>query len=343
MRSVLLDCKDVIKIYRSAANIKVPALRGIDLSIKENELIALVGPSGAGKTTFINVLGLIEHLSSGEIIYESHLGYLKYSEVKFKEKVRFRREIFGYLFQLPEANLFYHLTALNNVTFPMKILGKLSREEQKKRAFELLHILHLTDRQNNRPSQLSGGEAQRLGICVALANDPQIILADEPTGELDSLNTFAIINYFKELNQQFGKTIVVVTHDHRFAKKVDNVYKIQDGKIISIYQPKNRNERTLLKFTFVSEKGELIIPSTLLKQFNIRNKVKIEAGESFLKIISPSGNITQKRKNFEKHEEYTLITEDGAFIIPTNLRKRYRIKNKVTLKPTSEYIKIIPV
>jgi ABC-type lipoprotein export system ATPase subunit/bifunctional DNA-binding transcriptional regulator/antitoxin component of YhaV-PrlF toxin-antitoxin module len=342
MGSVLLDCKDVIKIYKSTANTKIPALRGIDLSIKESEIIALIGPSGSGKTTFINVLGLIEHLSSGEIIYESHLGYLKYSEVKLSDKIRFRREIFGYLFQQPEMNLFYHLPALRNVTFPMKILGKLVREEQKKRALELLKIFNLEDKRKNYPSQLSGGETQRLGICVALANDPQILLTDEPTGELDSLNTYAIIDYFNEVNHEFGKTIVIVTHDPRFASKVDFIYKIQDGKIISLYQPRNQTERNNLELTFVSEKGEIIIPSSILNQYSINRMVKIEAGEFYLKIISPTGNKTKKRK-LETSEEFTPITRDGALIIPTKLRKKYTIKDKVYLETTSEFIRIIPL
>jgi ABC-type lipoprotein export system ATPase subunit len=288
-RNKVLECSDVIKIYESqVSKIKVPALRGIDLTIHEGELIAIIGPSGVGKSTLINILGLLDRPSSGEIILNSQeLGRIAYSTTPLNKFISLRRQIFGFLFQLPDKNLLFHRNALGNVIFPMKVIDKFTRQERIKRAHELLRMLGMENRKNHKPSQLSGGEAQRLAICVALAIDPQIILADEPTGELDSLNTMAIINYFQELNKELGKTFIVVTHDPRFQTMTNITYSMLDGKITSLHKPKDEKESYQVReeYTYVSNDGGLQIPNEYRLRYNINRIVKLEPGENGFKVV----------------------------------------------------------
>lgn len=289
MKDVLLECNDVIKIYESTkTKVKIPALRGIDLKIWEGDLLAIIGPSGAGKTTLLNVMGMLDRPSSGKIILNSpEIGQIKYSEIGLKQLINLRRRMFGFLFQLPEHNLLTHLTVWKNIIFPMKVAGKFSREERQKRATELMRVIGIGKRKNHKPPQLSGGEAQRLGVCIALANDPPIVLADEPTGELDSMNTFSMINYFRELNQNLGKTFIVVTHDHRFQSMTDTTYRIQDGRITALHRPKDASKGYMLReeFAYVSDDGGIKIPTVFRQRYGIRKIVKLEPHTDHIKII----------------------------------------------------------
>ncbi|MHA1450823.1 MAG: ABC transporter ATP-binding protein [Candidatus Hodarchaeales archaeon] len=289
MNDVILECNDVIRIYESSkTKVKIPALRGIDLNIREGDLLAIIGPSGAGKSTLISVLGMLDRPSSGEIVLNlPSLGKIKYTETTVSKLINLRRKVFGFLFQLPEQNLLYHLTAWKNIVFPMKLAGKYSREERKKRALELMLMTGIEKRKNHKPPQLSGGEAQRLGVCIALANDPPIVLADEPTGELDSMNTFSMIKYFRELNKELGKTFVVVTHDQRFQAMTDITYRIQDGKITTLHRPKDAASSYTLRedYAYVSEDGGIKIPEIYLKRYGIKRLIKLEPAEDHIKII----------------------------------------------------------
>lgn len=306
MKNEIIRCKDLIKIYEStASSIKVPALRGVDLSIKEGDLITIIGPSGAGKTTLISMIGMLDRVSSGEIIFDQEkIGKFNYSETSFKRLVSLRSQIFGFLFQEPSQNLLYNLSAIENVIFPMKLLGKLTREERRKKATELLKTLNIHNRSNHKPPQLSGGEAQRLGICAALANDPLVILADEPTGELDSLNTISIIKYFHEINRELGNTFLIVTHDHRFERMTDITYRITDGRVSSLYKLKMHDDLSnRQEFTYVTKDGNLQIPKELLEQYNIKNAVKLEGEKDFIKIIPVKDVYNNKNTLNKKNKE----------------------------------------
>ncbi|MFX1507349.1 MAG: ABC transporter ATP-binding protein, partial [Promethearchaeota archaeon] len=198
-----LECNDLIKLYvEEQSRLQVPALRGIELTVNEGELITIIGPSGSGKSTLLNLIGGIDRPSTGDIILDDDV----ITKMTDRQLTLYRRHKVGFLYQLPERNLVWNLTAEKNVMLPMKLAGRWSHEQQKKRARQFLIDVGLESRRNHKPSQLSGGEAQRTGIAVALANDPSIVLADEPTGELDSVTTFKIIEYFKLLNKQHGKT-----------------------------------------------------------------------------------------------------------------------------------------
>ncbi|MFW9853785.1 MAG: ABC transporter ATP-binding protein [Candidatus Thorarchaeota archaeon] len=227
MNNMLIECSDLIKIYPGVIDgLNVPALRGIDLRIKKGALISIIGPSGSGKSTLIRLLGGLDKPSSGEIWVDGNL-LNKYGENQLAE---YRQKV-GFLYQTPEKNLLPHLTILQNVMLPMMMLNAFPREE-KHRAFNLLAEVSLIGKEQRKPNQLSGGEIQRAGLAVALANDPIILLADEPTGELDTESTFKIISYLKSLNAKLGITTIVATHDIRLAKKTEINYRLKNGRII---------------------------------------------------------------------------------------------------------------
>jgi len=198
--------------------------------VDKGELRAIVGPSGSRKTTLINLIGGIDRPSAGKIIVDGiNIGLLPE-----KQLMEYRRKHVGIVFQF--FNLIPVLTALENVELPMVLAG-VPREKRRKRAIELLRLVGLKERMNHRPDQLSGGEQQRVAIAAALANDPPLILADEPTGELDTATSRQIAELFKQLNKELGKTVIIVTHDVAIASLADRISRIEDGKIISTITP----------------------------------------------------------------------------------------------------------
>ncbi|MFX0184803.1 MAG: ABC transporter ATP-binding protein [Candidatus Hodarchaeota archaeon] len=286
---VFLECNDVIKLYvEEQSKLQVPALRGIELAVNEGELIAIIGPSGSGKSTLLNLIGGIDRPSTGDIILEDEV----ITKMTDRQLTLYRRHKVGFLYQLPERNLVWNRTAVKNVMLPMKLAGRWSHEQQKHRARQLLKDVGLEHRLNHKPSQLSGGEAQRMGIAVALANDPTIVLADEPTGELDSVTTLKIIEYFKLLNKQHGKTFIVVTHDNRFAKMTDKALRILDGRIVGLHRAVDATETSSEReeVIFVDEQGTLCIPEAILRQGGIQNHIKIKIQDGVATIIPVRGD-----------------------------------------------------
>ncbi len=284
-----LECNDLIKLYTDEqSKIQVPALRGVEFSANEGDLISIIGPSGSGKSTLINLIGGIDKPSSGEIMLDG----TNITKLKDRELTYYRRNRIGFLYQLPERNLIWNLSAYKNVVVPMRLSGRWSHETQKKRALELLKDVGLEQRRKHKPHQLSGGEAQRTGIAVALANDPDIVLADEPTGELDSVTTFKIIEYFKQLNASLGKTFLVVTHDHRFANMTTKAMRIMDGRIVGLHRAKDPSisisDRE--EIIYVDDHGNLRIPESIRQKVGIQNHVQIEVREGYAIIIPVRGD-----------------------------------------------------
>jgi len=216
--------KDLIKVYRTG-KAEVIALRGLDLRIGDGEIVAIRGPSGCGKTTFLNILGGIDRPTAGRIeVNGSNLVDLSEGGL-----VQYRLRQTGFVFQF--FNLVPTLTAEENIELPMRLASK-DGVARKARTKELLDLVGLAQRARHRPDELSGGEQQRIAIAVALANDPPLLLADEPTGELDTKTGQEILNLFQRLNRDLKKTIVVVTHDARVAGIASRVLDIRDGKIV---------------------------------------------------------------------------------------------------------------
>ncbi len=219
----LIEVKNVSKTFDG--NIKAEALRNVNLQIKQGEFCAIMGPSGSGKSTLLHLIGALDIPTSGEILINSK------STIKLKENelTKFRQKYIGLVFQfhflLPE------FTALENLLIP-QLLTRVPRPEAEKRALDLLEKVHILNKKDNRPSQMSGGEQQRVAIARALVNNPLILLADEPTGNLDSGNSKNIYSLLKSLNDEHNQTILVVTHDLNFANKTNRVIEIIDGQIV---------------------------------------------------------------------------------------------------------------
>lgn len=218
----ILDMIDVCKIYRMGS-VDVTALMNVNLTINEGDFVSIMGPSGCGKSTLMNIIGCLDRPTNGKIKIED----TDVSILPDMELARIRGKKIGFVFQT--FNLISRLTALRNVELPM-IYQDISRSERLKRSTMLLEMFGLGDRANHKPAELSGGQRQRVAIARALANEPKILLADEPTGNLDSKTGQEIMKIFKELNNE-GKTIIMVTHDQGMAQNCDQIIKLKDGKL----------------------------------------------------------------------------------------------------------------
>ena len=217
----IIETRDLIKLYGDGAQVR--ALDGVSLAIEAGEFVSVMGPSGSGKSTLLNMLGALDRPTSGQVLIEGQ----DLNEVKDLD--RFRARTVGFVFQL--HNLIPTLTARENIEVPMRgqPIGARARH---KRAIELLDLVGLAERINHLPNQLSGGERQRVAIARSLANRPRLILADEPTGNLDSQSGAEVIALMRRLNHELGTTVIVVTHDEAVARQTDRILVMQDGQIV---------------------------------------------------------------------------------------------------------------
>ena len=280
-----ISCQSLVKIYK-VADLETVALQGLDLEVRKGEILAVVGNSGSGKTTLLNVLGGLDQPSAGRVFVDSQ----NLLELTDAELSRYRREKVGFVWQQSGRNLIPYLTALENVQVPMMLMGR-SRVSRLSRANELLAAVGLEARANHRPSQLSGGEQQRVAIAVAMANSPEILLADEPTGEVDTDAAIAIYDVFHTVRSSYGTTVIIVSHDRTIANFVDRVVAVRDGKVSTETTRREsesgdeQDKGELEELVVVDSVGRLQIPRELVERFGLRGRVRVEAADGHIAII----------------------------------------------------------
>lgn len=292
MSDVIIQADNLVKIYKTK-DVEVIALQGLDLNVEEGELMAIIGSSGSGKSTFLNMLGGLDRPSAGKLFVD---GKNLFTMTK-KELVVYKRSTVGFVWQNNARNLLPYLTAYENIMLPMELN---SYKKKKERADMLLDMVGLTSKKNNKMQGLSGGEQQRIAIAIALANSPRVLLADEPTGSVDSKTSNYIFDLFKKLNDELKVTIVIVTHDVALSKKVQRVAAIRDGKISSERILKEdyakrvqeaggidwHEVQTQEEFVILDRAGRIQIPAELLKELEITGhkvKMSLEDGKIVLK------------------------------------------------------------
>lgn len=232
----VIELKDVWKIYQMG-DVQVVALSGLNLSVKKGEFVSIMGPSGSGKSTAMNMIGCLDIPTKGTI----YLDNKDISKMSESNLAQIRGKKIGFIFQ--QFNLISTLTALENVMLPM-IFQNIPKEERLSKATKLLQMVDLGDRMDHKPNELSGGQQQRVAIARSLSNNPEVILADEPTGNLDSRTGSTVLDFLKKLHITEGKTIVMVTHDEDVAKKADRIEYLRDGKIVkSLKNPTDHSHR----------------------------------------------------------------------------------------------------
>jgi putative ABC transport system ATP-binding protein len=229
MNGLNVKVRELFKVHHTG-KIEVQALRGLNLDIESGELVSIIGPSGSGKTTLLNIIGGLDKATAGTV----QVGEKIVTALSVRQLVDFRRKMVGHIFQ--NLNLIPTLTAKENIEFSMVASG-VPRGKRKQRVQELLATVGLTDRTDHKPEELSGGEQQRIAIASALANDAPVLLADEPTGELDTANARIIAEYLVKVNQELGKTIIMVTHDPSVARVSNRILRIEDGQIKTSLTP----------------------------------------------------------------------------------------------------------
>ena len=284
-----ITCEDLFKIYK-VADLEVVALRGLDLKVDRGEVVAIVGASGSGKSTLLNILAGYDNPSAGNI----RVGKRDLLRMNPGDVEEYRKLEVGFIWQQTSRNLFPYLTALENVALPM-MLTSVKGTERNERASRLLNIVGLSHRLDHTPEKLSGGEQQRVAIAVGLANNPPLLLADEPTGELDDVTASEILDLFGEVNNELGTTIVIVTHDPDIAYKVGRVVLIRDGKTSTeirrrvSYQSISGSadtEKELEEFILVDGNGRIQVPRDILEELGIGERAKIETSDGKV-IIAP--------------------------------------------------------
>jgi len=287
-----------MKIYKLNNEIEVIALQGLDLDVEAGELIGIIGSSGSGKSTLLNILGGLDRPSAGKIVVDGK-DLLRISD---KELVKYKLETVGFVWQNNARNLLPYLTAVENVELPMMLKGRHKRE----RAIELLEMVGMGHRKHSRLQQLSGGEQQRVAIAIGLANNPRILLADEPTGSVDTRTADIILDVFRHLNQTLGVTIVIVTHDTQLMKKMDRVVAIRDGKTSSeILRRKIFDEESLdralpieeeeshVELAVLDSAGRIQIPRDYLDGIGLgeMNKLSVELEDGRIILKNPLSKV----------------------------------------------------
>lgn len=288
--NVMVQAENLVKIYKSSG-VEVMALQGLDLTVDRGELMGIVGASGSGKSTLLNMLGGLDKPSAGSLFVDGK-DMLKFNE---RDAIEYKRKTVGFVWQNNARNLIPYLTAQQNVEMPLLLSGFSNRQA---RAAELLDMVGLSARKNSRLDQMSGGEQQRVAIAIALSNNPKLLLADEPTGSVDTATSKLILDVFRELNKAMGVTIIIVTHDMNLSKQIDRVVAIRDGKTSTEMLRKTsqlrsfdelseeQSETAHEEVSVLDRAGRLQIPKEYLEELGLKggDKVRVELEDGRISI-----------------------------------------------------------
>lgn len=285
-RPLAIECTSLVRIYRTD-NLEVQALQGLDLRVAEGELTALVGASGSGKSTLLGILSGLDSPSAGSV----RVAGRELAGLSPRDRIAYRRQTVGFIWQSPPRNLLPHLTAAENVALPQRFNG-VPRKTRRTRALDLLDSMGVAYCRDRIPGRLSGGEQQRVAIAVALANEPKVLLADEPTGELDSETAQSVLAALREANAAHGVTTLIVTHDEAISGQVRRTVAIRDGRTATETH-RNRNTPTTahnrapnpnaaspapdteVEYAVVDRSGRLQLPPEFTEPLGIRNLVRL--------------------------------------------------------------------
>ncbi|MFI7613992.1 ABC transporter ATP-binding protein [Nonomuraea terrae] len=264
-------CDNLVRIYKTEG-VEVVALQGLDLLIDKGELVAIVGASGSGKSTLLNVLSGLDVPTAGV----ARVAGMDLLSMSARDRLRYRRSIVGFIWQQTARNLLPYLTARENVELPMKLAG--GGRARRQRADELLELLGVASCADRRTPEMSGGQQQRVAIAVALANSPQVVLADEPTGELDSETSEQVFDALRTANRELGVTVVIVTHDPLVAEQVDRTVGIRDGRTSSETLRREDAEGRIIaeEYAVLDRVGRLQLPRDFMNALDMERRVRLE-------------------------------------------------------------------
>ena len=270
-----VNCVGLFKIFKTS-DLEVVALRGLELSVNYGEVVAIVGASGSGKSTLLNILAGYDFPSAGSV----QVGIHNLLQMTEREAVIYRRYEVGFIWQEANQNLFPYLSAIENIQLPMMV-SNMSRNERQNKSERLLEMVGLTNRRDHKPIELSGGEQQRVSIAVALSNSPSLLLADEPTGELDEESGLDILDLMNTINREIGTTIIIVTHDPLIYTSVNRAITIKDGKTSTeidqsmLFRRKEKNSSTINEYLLIDSSGNVQIPKEILSDSELGRRVRI--------------------------------------------------------------------
>ena len=359
MQDLLVTCDSLIKIYK-VDDLEVIALQGLDLEVACGEMIAIVGASGSGKTTLMNILGGLDTPTAGRVTVAGH----DLTRLNESLRARYRGLIVGHVWQQSGRNLLADLSIADNVDLP-QILKGVTPSRYKRRTRELLETLGLADMARKKPGQLSGGEQQRVALAVALANGPSLLLADEPTGELDSDTTQQIVSFIRRLNKELHVTILIVTHDATIASVADRTLAIRDGRTstetVRRNQPPGATEGTSVvaglpgethqESIFIDRLGIMQLPAEAMEQVALRGRADVRIAGDHVELWpfglhedagQSTGGSAVIGLSLRSHYETILVDRVGRLQLPYEALERIPFNGRAEVRFASYHVELWP-
>jgi putative ABC transport system ATP-binding protein len=296
-----IECHELVRIF-SSTGVEVQALQGLDLTVEQGELTAVVGASGSGKSTLLTILSGLDVPSAGRASVAGH----DLLAMGWRERTEYRRRTVGFIWQQTTRNLLPYLTAAENIALAL-VVARSERRARESRIAELLALLSISELRDRLPEQLSGGQQQRVAVAVALANDPRVLLADEPTGELDEANSAMVLDAFRAINERLGTTVLIVTHDAGVSDHVRRTVQIRDGRTSTEVLRRTRTDgsgrqhEVAEEFAVLDRVGRLQLPLDYIAQLEMRDRVRLGLTEDHV-TVAPVRDASSTDPAADDHE-----------------------------------------